>query len=62
MNANFEYNRFHTQSKIQGLQQEGILSQQLKQPTAPKTSITTKTQARPWLLTLKIKLFRLAYA
>lgn len=62
MYANFEYNRFHAQSKIQKLQQEGILSQQLKQATAPKTTITTKTQARPWLQVLKIKLFRLAYS
>lgn len=62
MNANFEYNRFHAQSKIQKLQQEGILSQQLKQPTAPKASVTTKTVARPWLQALRIKLFRLAYS
>ena len=62
MNANFEYNRFHAQSKIRELQQEGILNQQLKQRTAPKTSSTTKKQTRQWLQTLKIKLFRLAYS
>lgn len=62
MNANFEYNRFHAQSKIRELQQEGILNQQLKQPTAPKTSPTAKTQTRQWFQTLKIKLLRLAYS
>ena len=62
MNANFEYNRFHAQSKIRELQQEGILNQQLKQPTALKTSPSTKNQRRQWFQALKIKLLRLAYS
>ena len=62
MNTNFEYYRFHAQSKIRELQQEGMLSQQLKRSKEPKTSPASTKKMRKWLQSLKLKLFRLAYS
>jgi len=62
MNTNFEYNRFHAQSKIRELQQEGMLNQQLKRLKEPKPSPAATKKTRQWFQTLKIKLLRLAYS
>ena len=62
MNTNFEYNRFHAQSKIRELQREGMLSQQLKRLEEPKTSPASTKKTRQWFQSLKLKLFRLAYS
>lgn len=62
MNTNFEYNRFHAQSKIRELQQEGMLSQQLKRSKEQKTSPASTKKTRQWLQSLKLKLFRFAYS
>jgi len=62
MSTNFEYNRFHAQSKIRELQREGMISQQLKQAKESKTSPSATKKTRQWLQSLKLKLFRLAYS
>lgn len=61
MNTNFEYNRFHAQSKIRELQQEGILNQQLKQLEKPKNAPISINQIHRMLLILKSKLVRPVY-
>ena len=52
MNTNFEYNRFHAQSKIRDLQREGILSQQLKRLKEQKTSSVSIKKTHQWLRSL----------
>jgi hypothetical protein len=62
MNTNFEYNRFHAQSKIRKLQQEGMLSQQLKRLKESKTSPVSTKKMRQWVQSLRLKLFLLAFS
>ncbi|PWB77271.1 MAG: hypothetical protein C3F07_02390 [Anaerolineales bacterium] len=62
MNTNFEYNRFHAQSKIRDLQREGMLNQELKRLKEQKTSPISIKKTRQWVQTLSLKLFRLAFS
>jgi len=62
MNTNFEYNRFHAQSKIRDLRQEGMLNQKLKRMKEQKTSPVSTKKTRQWVQSLRLKLFRLAFS
>ena len=62
MNTNFEYNRFHAQSKIRELQREGMFNQELKRMKEQKTSPVSTKKTRQWVQSLRLKLFRLTYS